>query len=136
MNTFRKKERLCSRKQIDAAFAQGSVLFVYPFKAYCRMTGTAITGGEAPCRVMITVPKRLFKKAVCRNLLKRRTREAFRLHKQELTTALITQGKSVQLILCYVGETMLPYDAIAGAIRKINSTITRPQPAVQPLITT
>jgi ribonuclease P protein component len=123
MNTFRKKERLCSKKQIEMLFTQGQSLFIFPFKIYYRIADVTTASQGIPCRVMITVPKRLFKKAVCRNLLKRRTREAFRLHKQELLAALTAQQKSVQLVLCYVGEAILPYEVLAEAIKKANSTI-------------
>jgi ribonuclease P protein component len=123
MNTFCKKERLCSKKQIEMLFTQGQALFISPFKIYYRIAGATVASQVVPCQVMITVPKRLFKKAVCRNLLKRRTREVFRLHKQELMAALTAQQKSVQLILCYTCETILPYEVLAGVIKKINDAI-------------
>jgi ribonuclease P protein component len=122
MNDFRKKERLCSKKQIGGLFIQGQVLFIFPFKIYYRIADTATASQDAPCQIMITVPKRLFKKAVCRNLLKRRTREAFRLHKQELIAALAAQGKSLQLVLYYTCKTVLPYEALAEAMKKANGT--------------
>lgn len=123
MNGFRKKERLCSKKQIEMLFTQGNAIFIFPFKIYYRISGATATPQSAPCRVMITVPKRHFKKAVHRNVLKRRTREAFRLHKQELTAALTAQGKSLQLILHYVSDTILPYESLAGAIKNTNNTL-------------
>ncbi|MDR0692802.1 MAG: ribonuclease P protein component [Prevotellaceae bacterium] len=123
MNGFRKKERLCSKKQIEMLFMQGNAVFVFPFKIYYRLSDATAASQAAPCRVMITVPKRHFKKAVHRNVLKRRTREAFRLHKQELTAALTAQGKSLQLILHYVSETILPYKSVAEAIKNTNSAL-------------
>ncbi|MDR2448916.1 MAG: ribonuclease P protein component [Prevotellaceae bacterium] len=123
MNSFRKKERLCSKKQIEMLFTQGNVVFVFPFKIHYRISGATAAPQAAPCRVMITAPKRHFKKAVHRNVLKRRTREAFRLHKQALTTTLTAQGKSLQLILHYVSETILPYELLAGAIKNINNRL-------------
>lgn len=41
----------------------------------------AVSGSERPCRILISVPKRFFKRAVKRNLLKRRIREAYRVRK-------------------------------------------------------
>jgi ribonuclease P protein component len=123
MNGFRKAERLCSRKQIEMLFAQGNVIFVFPFKIYYRITAAAGVPQDAPCRIMLTAPKRHFKKAVHRNLIKRRTREAFRLHKQALTAALTLQDKSLLLILCYAAETVLPYQSFVEAIKKINEKL-------------
>jgi hypothetical protein len=50
-------------------------------------------------------------------------REAFRLHKQELTTALTAQNKSLHLVLYYACETILPYEPVAEAMEKTNTTL-------------
>jgi ribonuclease P protein component len=123
MNRFRKAERLCSKKQIEMLFTQSHVAFIFPFRIFYRITAAEPASPAAPCRIMITVPKRNFKKAVHRNLLKRRTREAFRRHKQALNAALTVRGKCVQLVLCYACETALPYEQLAEAIKKINNKL-------------
>jgi ribonuclease P protein component len=123
MNEFRKAERLCSKKQIEMLFTQGHVVFMFPFRIFYRITAAEPASRLAPCRIMISVPKRNFKKAVHRNLLKRRVREAFRQHKQELHAALITQSKCLQLVLYYACATALPYESLAEAIKKINNAL-------------
>lgn len=51
---------------------------------YCYLSDN----GEAVDRIMVSVPKRLFKRAVKRNLLKRRIRESYRTQKELLSGAL------------------------------------------------
>ena len=78
INTFKKSERLCSKKLIKELFNRGSSFYLYPFKVL-------VLENESPNKshqVLFSVPKRNFKKAVDRNLLKRRIREAYRLNKQ------------------------------------------------------
>ncbi|SER44927.1 ribonuclease P protein component [Pedobacter rhizosphaerae] len=80
MYTFRKEERLCSRKHLDLLFKNGSSFLLYPLRiSYLFIDQPA----EVKAQVVINVPKKRYKRAVDRNLLKRRIREAYRLHKQE-----------------------------------------------------
>ena len=58
---------------------------------------------------MVSVPKRNFKRAVKRNLLKRRIRESYRLQKGLLPPA------GVDLLLVYLPKTILPFSDIYSA---------------------
>ncbi|MFW6246341.1 MAG: ribonuclease P protein component, partial [Tangfeifania sp.] len=78
--TFQKKEKLCSKKQFDKLFADGSSFLVYPLKVVFIETELS---GRYPAQAAFTVSKKLFKSAVKRNLLKRRMREAYRLNKPD-----------------------------------------------------
>lgn len=77
--TLPKAERLAGRSDIGRLFTYGEAFLVYPIKCTCRWTEQ---GGGV--RMMVLVPKRNHKRAVVRNLLKRRMREAYRLHKELL----------------------------------------------------
>ena len=73
-NTLSKAERLSGKKSIATLLADGK-WGVYGHFRYCWMNS------ERPGRILISVPKRYFKRAVKRNLLKRRIREAYRVRK-------------------------------------------------------
>jgi ribonuclease P protein component len=117
---FTKDERLCSLKLIEGLFNDGKVVFNYPFRIIWKQLSLE-TG--FPSQVAITVPKRTFKKAVHRNLLKRRIREAFRKQKELLYAPLFTSGVTVIFMIQYTGKEILDYYAIevaiAGALQKL-----------------
>lgn len=74
--TLPKHERLSSKKHIASLFKEGKTHAHYPI----RLIFLPKEGLENH-QVLFTVPRRHFKKAVERNLLKRRMREAYRQHK-------------------------------------------------------
>jgi ribonuclease P protein component len=81
--TFSKKERLSSKILIRELFTKGSSFYLYPFKVvYLPLTDNSVT--SVTHQVLFTVPKRRFKKAVVRNFIRRRMREAYRLNKSDL----------------------------------------------------
>ena len=81
---FPKKEHLKSKKIIQELFGKGSSSFLYPFKIYFILSDDA--SEPAYPKVLISVSKKYFKKAVDRNRIKRQTREAYRLHKSMFKT--------------------------------------------------
>jgi len=79
--TFRKAERLSKEKIIQELFEKGSSFYLYPFKVYFMPNPDP---ESATHQVLISVSKKNFKKAVDRNSIKRRIREAYRLNKNQL----------------------------------------------------
>ncbi len=70
--TFGKSVKLCSETRISQLFRDGGVIFNHPLKV------NYLPGKSTHSRVVISVPKRSFKKAVDRNFIKRKIREAIR----------------------------------------------------------
>jgi ribonuclease P protein component len=117
VQTLPKTERLCSQKQIAALMNEQRVLFHFPFKVFFSLTPAI--AGQPCCRMAVNVPKRNFKKAVTRNLLKRRTREAFRKNKTTLYDTLQQKNKTFTLFFHYVSTDILTYDVIEPSLQEI-----------------
>ena len=69
--------------------------------------------------VAFTVPKKHFKKAVDRNLIKRRMKESWRLHKGNLIKDLDSQNLSLQIIVIYLGKETLEFKKIDKGVKKL-----------------
>ena len=102
MKTFSKEERLCSRKLLDLLFKNGSSFLLYPFRiSYLRVEDTP----GSPVQVVINVSKKRYKRAVDRNLIKRRIREIYRLQKEEQLLSKLKDAPGLLLLsLQYVGK--------------------------------
>jgi len=115
MYKFSKEERLCSKKLLDELFHNGSSFLLYPFRVSWHPASL-----QVPVQVVISVPKRRYKHAVDRNLLKRRIREAYRLHKFDLLYQPLA-GHSSQLLLgiSYVGKEILEFTVIEKKLKEV-----------------
>ncbi|MEM1407679.1 MAG: ribonuclease P protein component [Bacteroidota bacterium] len=105
-NTFKKAERLSRRKHIQELFNKGSSFYLYPFKTLFLPSGELDPKPEFH-QILISVPKRNFKRAVDRNLLKRRIREAYRLNK-----SIIEDTEKLLIAYIYTSKEILAYAEI------------------------
>ena len=107
MHSFKKEERLCNIKLIEKLFSDGSSFLVYPFRIVWLPEDS---NSNLPVQVLISVPKKKFKRAVDRNLIKRRIREVYRLHKSEdLFPFLNEHSARILLAINYIGNEIPDY---------------------------
>ena len=118
--TFRKDERLCSKKQIEKLFSEGESFLVYPLKIVFAKIEFS---GSFPVRVAFTVSTKKFRKATERNLIKRRMREAYRLNKYILFSA--EQQAPMAVMFIYVGKEVSDFFSIKKAMERCLSLISK-----------
>ena len=118
--TIKKEERLCSQKIIGELFTSGESFLAYPLKIVFLKTDNSQT---YPVQAAFTVSKRNFKRAVKRNLLKRRMHEAYRLNKPAIYDELALKNLHLAMMFVYVGKDIAEYPAIEkgmiSAFRKL-----------------
>jgi len=113
---FPKSERLCSKKSIDKIFAQGQSVFSYPIKA--SFTVEPLELNEPTTQALFVVPKKKFKRAVHRNAIRRRVREAYRLNKSILHDWCTQNQRQIKVAFIYVASEKLSFEQIQTAIVK------------------
>lgn len=105
--TFKKIERLCSKKAIDDLFINGKSKTQFPIKLVYK---TSLFDSPFPARAMFVVPKKKYKQANKRNAIKRQMREVYRLNKHTLYQSLQTQ--KIDLMFICISNEELEYSVI------------------------
>ena len=113
-HTLPKKERLCGKTGISKLLADGKHGNIPGFR-FCYMSGNQMEYN----RIMVSVPKKIFKRAVKRNLLKRRIRESWRLQKESLNAT------GVDILFTYSTKEILKFEDIQAAVAKIIEKINK-----------
>lgn len=110
--TLKKKERLSVGTDLSRLFASGRYGFTDGFR-YCYRIGNELPFN----RIVVSVPKKSFRRAVKRNLLKRRIREAYRLNKNLLPVNAEKGGTDILFI--YSSKDILDFNAVVLSVRNI-----------------
>lgn len=114
-----REERLKSKKMLGALFKGGNSFVAYPLRIVWLPAETVQQVPQALVQVAISVPKRNFKTAVERNLLKRRIREAYRLNKQALLEKVQPTDKPVAMMIMFIAKEALSFAEIQTGILKM-----------------
>ena len=119
-HTLNKSDRLKSYTKIRALFNGGEKLKQFPLTVfYLFGEEKSAEKKEGSLQMGVAVGSRNFKKAVDRNLLKRRIREAYRLQKNELKAALLETGAVLEVFFVYGDNQIADYATISTATKKI-----------------
>lgn len=113
MFSFKKEERLCSKKVIDKLFAEGTSFLSFPLKVVYTETKLP---SKWPVQAAFSVGKRNFKLAVHRNKIKRKVREAYRLNKSILYNGI--EGKQVAVFFVFIGKSIPEFKQVEIAMKK------------------
>jgi ribonuclease P protein component len=113
---FGKAYKLCSRKTIGRLFKEGKQLRAFPLTVYYMETESA---EKVPFQVVISAPKRQFKRAHDRNYVKRLMKEVLRKEKQPLEELLTASGKQLALFILYTNKEVLAYPELEKCARKL-----------------
>ena len=117
--TLCKAERLCSKTLIERLFAGGNRSFpAFPLRVVYMCLETS--EGTTDVSILISVPKKRFKRAVKRNLVKRQVREAYRKNKYLLIDVLKTVGnKRVVLAFIWLDNQIHSSEEVENKVRKL-----------------
>lgn len=110
--TLRKSERTCSKIAIDNLFKGGHSrsLSAFPIRVVYLVSDTP---QQEQCQIMVSVPKKCFKRAVKRNRVKRQIREAYRLNKAIVTEQMKKhEGKYLAMAFIWLDTELHDTDEI------------------------
>jgi ribonuclease P protein component len=105
-NKFPKKERLSSKKLIEELFDKGSSSYLHPFRLFFK-PGPLLANQKFP-QLLVSVPKRNFKKAVDRNRLRRQIKEAYRINKNNIFSD-IGENIPPHIAILFTAKEKLPF---------------------------
>lgn len=98
--SFNKSEKLKSKTHIDTLFKEGKSVSAFPLRLVYMPSSQS---DSMLSKTSVSVSKRNFKRAVDRNRIKRLIREAYRLHKSEYLSNILTPHA---FMILYIGKEM------------------------------
>jgi len=122
-NRLYKKEKLCSLTAIEQLFSPSlqkeggnNTIMAYPWRCVWRINDSRTINCS---KFLISVPKKRQRHAVDRVKMRRRMREAYRLHRN-----LLPAGCKIDMVIIYVANSITDYRSCSRSIKKIFGRIT------------
>ena len=97
-------------------FSNGKSFVVEPIRLVWKLEENS---DAVPIKSIIVVPKKKVKLAASRNMVRRRMKEAYRLHKSELESLLKSKDIQLNIAIIYQKEEILSYNTIEEKIKLI-----------------
>ena len=118
--TLSKEERLSWKRYIDLLFAKGQSFVAFPLRVvYLPVEEESLT----PVSILISVPKKKFKRAVKRNLIKRQIREVYRVRKYMLIDPLVEKNRRMLVAFLYLDKEIHSFAEMEKAMNKALTTL-------------
>ena len=120
-HTLCKAERLHSRKLIERLFGGGQSrsMSAFPLRVVYISPSLSSENTELPssAQMLVSVPKRCFRRAVKRNRIKRQVREAYRRHKSLL------EGQPVIMAFIWLDDKLWPTEMVKQKVGNLMQRI-------------
>jgi ribonuclease P protein component len=116
MFEFPKKQKLCSETIIKVMFSNGKSFKTSAVRLVWKEDNNE---DEVTIKSIIAVPKKKVRLAVKRNVISRRMKEAYRLHKIELENILNDKKLQLSIAMIYQKDKILPYETVEEEIKLI-----------------
>jgi ribonuclease P protein component len=123
-----KQERVCSKILIDLLFNGGKShsMSAYPLRVVYMLLDEELTEDELKTQMLVSVPKKCFKRAVKRNRVKRQVREAYR-RNRFIVADKVAEGQSLVMAFIWLDsklyDTAIVEAKMKNLIQRINEKI-------------
>ena len=125
--TYKKTDKLKSRKQTQHLFSTGQAINVFPIRLIYTIEPIESTAANLSLTSILQAgvgaPSRIFRKAVQRNRVKRLLREAYRLEKPNFISQAALDNKRINLFFLYTDALVLTQVEIQGKLKEALSLL-------------